>query len=121
MLEVCTVGPNPIHFEFFSETVGEEAKIILSHWSGDEFRITSVSEKNLLFLGIIGSIQYTVPSEAFEPELSILKYFKLVSVLLYYSGNLSKYSVLVFKEIFSGCWYSFHNKYQGLKIKIQGW
>ena len=66
LLDVCTVDPVSIHFEFDLETGEAEGKLFSSDESGDESSKTSVSEKNLLVTGFIGSIQNTVPSQVFE-------------------------------------------------------
>ena len=58
-----------------SETAGGEAKKLLSDESRDEFKIASVSEKKKLVTGFIGSLQYAVPSEVFESEVSIVNNF----------------------------------------------
>ena len=107
-------------FVFISETGGAEGNLLLSDETGDESRITPLSEKNLLVTGFFGSIQYTVFSEEFESQLSIVKYFKLISVLLYYSVILPWLSSSVFSKKFSECLNFFQNKKQSLNSKMQG-
>ena len=70
LLEVCTVDPVSIKFEFISETGGEEGNMLLSDQPGEESRITSVAERKLNFIGFVVSIQYTVSPEKFQSELS---------------------------------------------------
>ena len=67
-----TVSKN---LELTSNSGGAEGELLFSDESGDESRLTSVSEKKSLVTGLIKSIQYTVSSEVFESELSILKNF----------------------------------------------
>ena len=81
--EVCTVDPASTNYGFFGEIGRAEGQLLLSQESRDESRILSVSEKKLLVTRFMGSIQNTVSSEVFESAVSIVKYFKLISVLLY--------------------------------------
>ena len=67
--------------EFISETRGADGKLFISDDSGNESRITSVSEKKFITTGFIVFLQYTLSSELFESEVSSLNYFKLISVL----------------------------------------
>ena len=45
LLETCTVDLVSVNFGFISETGGAEGNLFLSNETGDESRITSVSEK----------------------------------------------------------------------------
>ena len=87
LLEVCTVDPVSIIFEFNPETGVAQRILLLAEEFGDESRFTSVSEMKFVFSGVFGSVQYTAPSELFELEVSTAKHFKLISDLLYYSRN----------------------------------
>ena len=78
---VCTKDPVFINFDFIFETGGAEGNLVILYESGIECRITSVSGKKLLVTGFFGSIQYTLSSQVFESEVSIVEYFNLVSVL----------------------------------------
>ena len=103
MLEVCTVDPVSKKFEFISQTVGAEGKLLFLDEYKYELKITSVPEKKILVTELTDSIQYTVSSEAFKSEESHVKYFKLFSVFYTKIVIASRYSGSIFKEIFSGC------------------
>ena len=81
LFEFCTLDPVSINLEFISGTGGTEGKIFFSFETADESRVTSVSEKKLLVTRFIGATKLTVSSEVFESKVSILKHFKLISVL----------------------------------------
>ena len=102
-LEVCTVDPESINFDFFSETGGAEGIFFFQIEPGDESRLTSVSGNKSLVTVLVGLIQDTVSSGVFEPELSILKYFLIISVSLYYIGNSFKVISFSFQKKFSEC------------------
>ena len=99
LLDVCSVDPLSINFEFVSETDGAESRFFLSDVSGDESRITLVSGKKLIVTVFFGSVHHTLSSVPNESEVSIVKYFKLVSVLLYYSGDCFESSRFSFLRI----------------------
>ena len=66
LLEVRIIDPVSLNFELITETGGAEGDILLSDYCEDESRIASVSVKNFLFTGFIGSIQHTFSSEVPE-------------------------------------------------------
>ena len=83
MFGVCTRDPVSINFDFIFETGGAKGILVILDESGVESRIKTVSGIKLLVTGFFGSIQYTVSSQVFESEVSIVEYFKLISVLYF--------------------------------------
>ena len=55
IFDVCTLDPVSVNFEFFSENGGSDGKLLLSVESGDEYRVTSMSQMKLPVKGSIGS------------------------------------------------------------------
>ena len=94
MLGVSTLDPVFIYFEFISKSGGAQGYFFETEEPGDEAMITSVSEEELLVARFFGSIQYTVSSEVFEAEVSIVNYLKLILKLSFNSLHLKKISVL---------------------------
>ena len=82
LLKVSTVDPLSANFEFFSETVGAESKLSFSIESGDQSRVTSVSKEKLLAEVFIGLLKFTVSSKVPDSQLSVLKDFKMIFIIL---------------------------------------
>ena len=78
MIEVYTVDPVSVNFEFNLEKGGTEGKLLFSFKSGDEFRISTVSEKNTLNTRLKNSIKQTLSSDVFGSEIPLLKSIKLI-------------------------------------------
>ena len=88
MFEISTLDPVSKKLDFTSKTGGTEIKI---YESRDESRILSVSEEKKLVTEVIGTKKSTVSSEVIESEVSTLEYFKLISVLSFYSATWFKF------------------------------
>ena len=69
MIEVYTVNPVSLSFEFILEKSGTDGKLLFSIKSGDEFRISSVWEKKTLNTRFKSSIKQTVSSDVFGSEV----------------------------------------------------
>ena len=89
MIEVYTVDPVSVNFEFNLEKGGTEGKLLFSFKSGDEFRISTVSEKNTINTRLKSSIKQTLSSDVFGSEIPLLKSFKLIFTTVLVNPNFS--------------------------------
>ena len=72
-VDACSVDPVSIISEPNSKPDGAEGELLFSEKPGDESRFTSVSEKKILVIGLMGSRIYTDSSEVIESKVSIFK------------------------------------------------